>query len=116
MEAISTWRTLFVPSNLSPARIQLISSELAKYSVPDFGFMRADIDVLHGRFDSAQRELSALASLRPTVADYRIALGEVYEKLGRGDQARICYEKALELSPANQKAKRKVVEYFKHPS
>jgi len=112
VEAISTWREIFNPASLTSARIRLVSSELNKYSVPDFGFMRADIDVLQGRLDSAQRELSALVSLRPNVADYRLALGSVYEKLGRRTEARLCYEKALELSPANQEAKKKVTEYY----
>jgi tetratricopeptide (TPR) repeat protein len=114
VEAISEWRNIFAPANLTSARVRLISSEMAKYSVPDFAFMRAEIDVLQGRLDSAQRELTALVSLRPIVADYRLALGDVYEKLGRGDQARICYEKALELSPANQEAKKKLIRYFTH--
>jgi len=112
VEAVSTWRNLFSPANLSSARIQTISSELNKYPDPDFNFMRAEIDVLQGRLDSAQRELSALVTLRPNVADYRLALGGVYEKLGRRTEARLCYEKALELSPANQEAKRKVTELY----
>ena len=112
VEAVSTWRNLFSPANLSSARIQTIYSELNKYPDPDFNFMRAEIDVLQGRLDSAQRELSALVTLRPNVADYRLALGGVYEKLGRRTEARLCYEKALELSPANQEAKRKVTELY----
>jgi tetratricopeptide (TPR) repeat protein len=112
VEAVSTWRSLFFPANLSSARIQTISSELNKYPDPDFGFMRADIDVLQGRLDSAQRELSTLVGVRPNVADYRLALGGVYERLGRRTEARLCYEKALQLSPANQEAKRKVMELY----
>ena len=112
VEAVSTWRNIFFPANLSSARIQTISSELNKYPDPDFGFMRADIDVLQGRLDSAQRELSRLVTARPNVADYRLALGGVYERLGRRTEARLCFEKALELSPANQEAKRKVMELY----
>jgi tetratricopeptide (TPR) repeat protein len=113
VEAISEWKKIFMPANLSSAGVQLISSELCKYSVPDFGFMRAEIDVLHGRLDSAQRTLNALVGLRPNVADYRIALGDVYEKLGWTNKAQMCYEKALELSPANEEVKRKVIKFFK---
>jgi Flp pilus assembly protein TadD len=36
----------------------------------------------------------------------------VYEKQGLRREARLCYEKALELSPANQEAKKKVLEYY----
>jgi tetratricopeptide (TPR) repeat protein len=49
---------------------------------------------------------------RPNVAEYRLALGEVYEGQGLRREARLCYEKALELSPANQEAKKKVLEYY----
>jgi tetratricopeptide (TPR) repeat protein len=112
VEAISEWQHLFVPANITSAQVQLISSELNKYSTPDFDFMRAEIDLLQGRLDSAQRELSRLVTVRPNMADYRIALGNVDEKLGRRDEARLCYEKALELSPANQEAKNKLMQIY----
>ncbi len=112
LEAIASWSRVFVPKDLSSAEIQLICSELNKYSVPDLAYMRSGLDVLGGKIDSAQEKLSLLVSLRPNVAEYRIALGHVYEKLGHPDEAERCYEKALELSPANQEAKTKVTEYF----
>jgi tetratricopeptide (TPR) repeat protein len=113
VEAISSWKKVFLPEELSSARIDIISAELKKYSIPDFAYMLADLDLFQGKLDSAEKELCSLVVARPHVADYRIALGDIYEKLGRRDDARLCYEKALELSPANQEAKRKVTEYYK---
>ncbi len=112
VEAISEWRNIFISANLTPAQVQLISSELNKYSVPDFDFMRAEIALLEGKLDSARRLLSTLVTVRANVVDYRIALGNVDEKLGQQDEARLCYEKALELSPANQEAKSKLVQIY----
>jgi tetratricopeptide (TPR) repeat protein len=113
VEAISSWNKVFLPEALSSHQIDIISAELKKYSIPDFAYMLADLDLVQGRLDSAQKELSSLVVLRPHVPDYQIALGDVYEKLGRRNDARLCYEKGLELSPANQEAKKKVIEYYK---
>jgi hypothetical protein len=46
------------------------------------------------------------------VADYRIALRDVLEMLVRRREAGLCYKKALELSPANEEAKKKVIAYY----
>ena len=113
VEALSSWNKVFLPEELSSHQIDVISAELKKYSIPDFAYMRADLDLFQGKLDSAEKELSSLVVLRPHVPDYQIALGDVYEKLGRRNDARICYENALELSPANQEAKKKVTEYYK---
>jgi tetratricopeptide (TPR) repeat protein len=113
VEALSSWNKVFLPEELSSHQIDVISAELKKYSIPDFAYMLADLDLVQGKLDSAQEQLSSLVVLRPHVADYQIALGDVYEKLGRRNDARLCYEKGLELSPANQEAKRKVTEYYK---
>jgi tetratricopeptide (TPR) repeat protein len=113
VEAVYSWKKVFLPQELSSAQLDLISVEMARYSIPDFAYMRADLDVFQGKLDAAGKELSSLVVLCPHVADYQIALAKVYEKLGRRNDARLCYEKALELSPANQEAKNKIMEYYK---
>jgi tetratricopeptide (TPR) repeat protein len=113
VEAISSWKQIFLPKELSSLQLDLISAELTKYSIPDFAYMLADLDLIQGKLDSARKELSSLVALRPHVPDYQIALANVYDKLGRRDDARLCYERGLELSPANQEAKKKVTEYYK---
>lgn len=112
VEALSTWKNVFVPKNLSSAQLGLIETEIKKYPIPDFAYFLADLYVFQGKLDFAQEELASLVAVRPNVAHYRMALGDVYEKLQRYREARLCYEKALELSPANQEAKRKVMEYY----
>jgi Tfp pilus assembly protein PilF len=47
------------------------------------------------------------------VAEYRLALADVYEKRGKPGDALVQYEKALGLSPTNQHAKSKMIEYYK---
>ena len=112
VEAISSWKDIFLPQELSPAQLDLISAELKNYSIPDLAYMRADVDLFQGKLDAARTELSSLVVLRPHVADYQLALANIYEKLGRRNEARLGYEKALELSPANQEAKKKVTQYY----
>jgi hypothetical protein len=46
------------------------------------------------------------------VAKYRIALTDILEMLGRRQEAGLCYEKTLELSPANKGAKKEVIPYY----
>ncbi len=112
VEAIAAWKKLVRDETLSPLKIRVIEAEIEGCEVPDFAYLRADLHVRQGRLDLAREELSSLVAARPYVADYRLALGEVYEKLGLRREAMICDEKALELSPASQEAKKKVVEYY----
>ncbi len=112
VEAISTWKKIFVLETLSLSQIGLIETEIKKYSTSDFGYFLAQLHVAAGKSDLAQKELTSLVSLRPHVAEYRIALGDLFETLNRRQEARLCYEKALELSPANQEAKKKVIAYY----
>jgi len=112
VEAISTWKKILADESLSPPEMGVIEVEAKKSVLQDFNYLLADLHVRQGRLDLAQEELSSLVVARPRVADYRLALGEVYEKQGLRREARLCYEKALELSPANQEAKKKVLEYY----
>jgi tetratricopeptide (TPR) repeat protein len=112
MEALRSWRKMLFVRSLSQEEKSFVETELKKYPVADFAYFLADLNVLEGKLESARRSLSALVAVRPGIADYRLALGTVYEKIGNYREAGICYEKALELSPANQEAKKKVIEHF----
>jgi tetratricopeptide (TPR) repeat protein len=112
VEAISTWKKIVADESFSPPGMGVIEAEAKKSALPDFNYLLADLHVRQGRLGPAREELSSLVVARPHVADYRLALGEVYEKQGLRRKARLCYEKALELSPANQEAKKKVLEYY----
>ncbi len=48
--------------------------------------------------EAACQKMSSCVSERPHVAEYRLALGDVYEKLGKRSDALAQYEKALKLS------------------
>jgi tetratricopeptide (TPR) repeat protein len=112
VDALFTWKRILPPKDLSTAQLALIETELQKYSIPEFAYFLADIHVLQGKLDVAQKELTSLVSFQPNVPDYRLALGNVYDKLGRYREAHLSYAKVLELSPSNQEAKRKVIEYY----
>ncbi|MCX5811373.1 MAG: tetratricopeptide repeat protein [Proteobacteria bacterium] len=112
LTAIAQWETSFNPDKLTPAQINLIEKELNKYNIPDLRYFLARIYLHQGKTDVALGELKSLVALRGNVVEYRLALGDMYEKAGNRKDALIQYEKAVELSPANQQAKKKVIEYY----
>jgi|SRR5271157_2962 len=112
VEAIASWKQVFVPGEISEMQIRLIETEIKKYMIPDFRYFLAELYVTQNKPEAAEKELVSLVGIRPNVPEYRIALGNVYERLHRSPEARLCYEKALQLSPANQEAKKKLVEYY----
>ena len=107
------WERLFRDGKLTPTQLASLTEEMAKYSIPDFRFFEAQIHLQEGEVEAALRKLSFCVSERPNVAEYRLGLGDVYEKLGKHENALEQYEKALVLSPANQRAKSKMIEYYK---
>jgi tetratricopeptide (TPR) repeat protein len=112
VEAVSTWRKAR-SCGISSREAEQIRKEIQKYrSIPDFAYILADLYGLRGDFHLARKELQKLVALRPNIAEYWLALGDTLRKLGCHDEAGDCYEKALVLSPANEDARRKVVEYY----
>ena len=110
---ISQWDHLFREGKLTPGELTTLADEMVKFTIPDFSYFMAQIHLQRGETDMALQKLSSCVSARPHVAEYRLALGDVYEKLGKSRDALIQFEKALELSPTNQFAKSKVIEYYK---
>lgn len=110
VEAIFLWKKVFIAKNLSGGDIELIERELKKYRLPDFAFFLAQVHIHENKTELAEEELISLITIKPNVADYRILLADLNERLGHYREARVQYEKALELSPANQQAKKKVIE------
>ena len=110
---LSQWSLLFYGGKLSPDHLTTLTNEMKKYPVPDFTYFSGQIHLQKGETELARQELTSLVSQRPNVAEYRLALGDVYEKLGKPNDALAQYEKAVELSPSNQYAKSKMIEYYK---
>ena len=110
---IAQWKALLHGDKLSEADLTTLAVEMAKQTIPDFRYFEAQILMQRGEMEAALQKLSSCISERPHVAEYRLALGDVYEKLGKRVDALAQYEKALKLSPANQYAKSKMIEYYK---
>ena len=50
------------------------------------------------RLDEALRETQAAVALAPDAIQTQLALGDVLNEMGQREQARTCYQKALELA------------------
>ncbi len=112
VEAISSWKKLFRPTELSAPGLKNLESEIRKYTVPEFAYLLAQVHIAQGKYDRALEELKGLVSTKKETAEYTIALASVYERLSNYREASRLYEDALRLSPANQEVKRKVLEYY----
>lgn len=110
---IAQWGALFRGDKLTEADFTTLTVEMAKQTIPDFRYFEAQILMQRGEMETARQKMSSCVSERPHVAEYRLALGDIYEKLGKRSDALTQYEKALKLSPANQYAKSKMIEYYK---
>jgi Flp pilus assembly protein TadD len=112
VEAISTWKKVEA-FDISATEARQIRKEVLKYPwVPETAYILADLHMRAGDLASAQAELECLTRARPNVTRYRVVLGDVLKRLGRDGEASACYEKALELSPADVEVRDKVVEYY----
>ena len=67
---------------------------------PDACYNAGRAAAREGRWIEAVRELSAAVTLDPADAEAWQALGKVYERMGRPEEARQCREKAAEATPA----------------
>jgi tetratricopeptide (TPR) repeat protein len=112
VKALTMWRKQFNPKKLSPEDLQVIEAEIGKYRAPELAYPLAQIHVAQGKFSEALKELTSLVSARAESAEYKIALASVHEHMGNRAVAGRLYEEALRLSPANQEAKGKVIEYY----
>lgn len=110
---LAQWTMVFHGNKLSPGQLARLVTEMKRYSVPDFAYFTGQIHLQAGETELARDELASLVVLRPNVADYRLALGDVYERLGKRADALVQYEKAVELAPSNQYARSKMIEYYK---
>lgn len=112
VEAVSTWKKA-TRYGVSLTEAERIRREMVRHpSVPDFAYILAELYTREGNTNRARMELEGLIRVRPNVAEYRLALGDTFAKLGRYDQAGVCYEEAAKLSPANAEVRNKLVEYY----
>ena len=112
LSAIAQWDASFNLDKLDPEQIFMLESALNNYDIPDLKYFLAIIHFHQGKIDIALNELKSLVDLRGSVLEYRLALGNMYEKAGRHKDALYQYEKVLELSPSNLQAKKKIIEYY----
>jgi tetratricopeptide (TPR) repeat protein len=107
------WTAMFLGGKLSPGQLAILTNEMAKHNVPDFNYFMAQIYLRKGETILALEKMVSLTSQRPHVTEYRLALGDLFEKLGKRSEALAQYERALALSPSNQYAKLKTIEHYK---
>jgi tetratricopeptide (TPR) repeat protein len=112
VKALAIWRTHFNPRKMSPDDLRSIEAEIGKYQAPEMAYLLSQVHIAEGRYNDALKELTGLVARKGESAEYRVALASVHERMGDRAEARRLYEEALRLSPANQEAKRKVIEYY----
>lgn len=112
-EAVADWNRLFIPNSYLAANLDSLEREIRKQNTPDFKYFLAEILRWKGDRQKALSELVALTSLKAHVAEYRLALASLYEETGNRTAALKVYEEVLEMSPSNEPAKRKIIEYYK---
>ena len=110
---VADWNRLFIPGSGIASNIDLLEKEIRKQFAPDFRYFLAEILRYRGDKEGAMKELGSLLSLRANVPDYLLALALLYEETGDRAAALKAYEDVLRLSPSNEQAKRKVIEYYK---
>ena len=111
-KALAIWRAQFNSRKLSAEELTMLESEIREYDLPDFAYFLAKIHVAQGKYDVARKELIDLVSRKGETAEYKVALASVHEHMANNGEASRLYEEALRLSPANQEAKKKVMEYY----
>lgn len=67
--------------------------------VPEAMQLLGELRMKRGDFEGAVKPLESLVTIRPEDAGAHVALGEVYAKMGRGDEAVRTFEKALDAEP-----------------
>jgi len=112
VEARALWRKVFVTDMISEMQLGIIEAELKKYAVPELRYFLSQVHIAQNKPELAEKELVSLTATKSAVADYWIALGTVHERLHHSGEARLCYVKALQLSPSNDEAKKKLVGYY----
>lgn len=66
---------------------------------PKYYISLIDICIAKEEFQTALGHLEKIVALRPRNISYLMALGEMYEKLGRKDDAKETYSRVLEIDP-----------------
>lgn len=111
--AVADWNRLFIPNSYLTANLNSLEREIRKQKGADFRYFLAEILRWKGDKQNALSELVTLNSLKAHVPEYRLALASLYEETGDLSAALKAYEEALKISPSNEPAKRKVIEYYK---
>ena len=86
------------------------SSQVAPVTPTDPACANAELEAERARAATTQADklfyLRRASRLCPSFAGYHIEIGQVYAALGRKDDARFSYNKALEIEPDNGEAKK----------
>lgn len=109
---IAHFSQLLNNNKLTIEQLNYIEREIkTRYKASGFRYILAQIYIFKGDIEQAEKELIALNS-QQNFAEYKILLASIYEKQGRFQEAFRLYQQAMELSPSNQIAKKKVIEYY----
>ena len=115
VKAISLWKSQFDSQETTPNDQAMIETEIKRYNTPELAYFLAQIYIRRGQFALAASQLKDLISKKNSV-EYGIALASVQERMGNRSDAIRLYEEALRLAPANQEAKRRVMELYRNPT
>ena len=124
VESLASFRTLLALKDQSHAMaayfVGLISSflgddegaregfSLLRRSSPQSriaNYYLAQLEFKHGRYEEALRLLDELLQITPGLAEVHYLRGRVLEKLHRNGEAVGCFQRTLELNPADQRAR-----------
>ncbi|MBP6911265.1 tetratricopeptide repeat protein [Patescibacteria group bacterium] len=72
---------------------------------PKYYISLIDICIAKSEFQTALVYLEKIVALRPRNISYLMALGEMYEKLGRVEEAKQTYFRVLEIDPLHTDVK-----------
>ena len=68
------------------------------------------LNMNEGDMEAAERSFKMYVRLAPEVANAHDSMGDFYAKQGDNENARACYEKALELDPSFSASQKKIDE------
>ncbi len=95
--------------------MESLEASIRSYTLPEFAYFLSQVHIAQGNYGAAVKDLTSLVSVKTGTPEYKLALASVYEHMGNQKEALRLYEETLRLSPANQEAKRKVMEYYSRP-
>jgi Flp pilus assembly protein TadD len=115
--AFSLWETRWPGLSLGLDELERLWGDMGHgvISTPFERYMYARIAQRLGHWESAAEIFAELAAKSPDDPRYYLALGEIWERMGRSQEALAAYEKVLELDPMHPTARAYLVHHYGKP-